>query len=121
MDRIVHLSFGDFPGRVYAMQLFADLLIHGWDLSVATGQDIRLDPELVDACAAWFADWADGYREFGAVADPPPVGPDAGAAGTAARRVRSRALLGGPLTGCRARPARTCLRQDRADRHRVSY
>ena len=30
MDRIVHLSFGDFPGREYAMQLFADHLIHAW-------------------------------------------------------------------------------------------
>lgn len=79
MDRIVHLSFGDFQGRVYAMQLFADLLIHGWDLAVATGQDAHLDPELVDACAAWFVDWAEGYREFGAVADPQPVGPDADA------------------------------------------
>ncbi|HXZ69911.1 MAG TPA: maleylpyruvate isomerase N-terminal domain-containing protein, partial [Streptosporangiaceae bacterium] len=26
MDRTVHLSFGDFPGREYAMQLFADHL-----------------------------------------------------------------------------------------------
>ncbi len=79
MDRIVHLSFGDFQGRVYSMQLFADLLIHGWDLAVATGQDARLDPELVDACATWFVDWAEGYREFGAVADPLPVGPGADA------------------------------------------
>jgi len=30
MDRIVHLSFGDFPGREYALQLFADHLIHAW-------------------------------------------------------------------------------------------
>lgn len=79
MDRIVHLSFGDFQGRVYAMQLFADLLIHGWDLSVATGQGTRLDADLVAACAAWFTDWAEGYREFGAVADPPSVAPDADA------------------------------------------
>jgi uncharacterized protein (TIGR03086 family) len=67
MDRTVHLSFGDFPGREYAMQLFADLVIHGWDLGVATGQDARLDPDLVDACAVWFAGVADGYRQAGAV------------------------------------------------------
>ena len=79
LDCIVHLSFGDFPGRVYLLQLFADLLIHGWDLSTATGQDSRLDPDLVDACAAWFVDWAPGYREFGAVAERPVVGPDADA------------------------------------------
>jgi uncharacterized protein (TIGR03086 family) len=67
MDCTVHLSFGDFPGSEYASQLFADLLVHGWDLARATGQDERLDPELVAACAEWFADKADGYREFGAV------------------------------------------------------
>ena len=52
MDRTVHLSFGDFPGREYAMQLFADHLIHAWDLARAIGADERLDPELVDACTA---------------------------------------------------------------------
>jgi uncharacterized protein (TIGR03086 family) len=26
------------------------VLIHGWDLAKATGQDTTLDPELVDAC-----------------------------------------------------------------------
>ena len=55
MDRTVHLSFGDFPGCEYAMQLLADLLVHGWDLARATGADERMDPELVDVCRAWFA------------------------------------------------------------------
>lgn len=77
MDRIVHLSFGDFPGSEYTSQLVADLLVHGWDLAKATGQDERLDPELVAACAQWFADKADGYREFGAVGPRVTVGPDA--------------------------------------------
>lgn len=78
MDRTVHLSFGDFPGREYAMQLFADLLIHGWDLSAATGQDTRLDPELVNVCAVWFAGVADGYRQAGAVGPRLDVPSDAG-------------------------------------------
>ncbi len=77
MERTVHLSFGDFPGRLYAMQLFADLLVHGWDLSVATGQDPRLDPQLVNECASWFVDWADGYRAAGVVAARPEVPADA--------------------------------------------
>lgn len=77
LDRTVHLSFGDFPGREYILQLFADLLIHGWDLSVATGQDTRLDPDLVAACAAWFGGVADGYRQAGAVGARPDVPDDA--------------------------------------------
>ena len=71
MDRTVHLSFGDFPGREYAMQLFADMLIHGWDLARAIGADEQLDPELVAALAAWFADMADAYRAAGAVGPRP--------------------------------------------------
>jgi len=73
MDRTVHLSFGDFPGREYAMQLFADHLIHAWDLARAIGADERLDPELVDACAAWFAPIEGAYRSAGAIAARPPV------------------------------------------------
>jgi len=67
LDRIVRLSFGDVPGHEYAMQLFADLLVHGWDLAHAIGAEERLDPELVDACAAWFAGVADAHCAAGAV------------------------------------------------------
>ena len=37
--RIVHLSFGDFPGGEYTRQLFADHLIHAWELARAIGAD----------------------------------------------------------------------------------
>ena len=47
MDRIVHLSFGDFPGREYALQLIADHLIRAWDLARAIGADERLDTGLI--------------------------------------------------------------------------
>lgn len=73
MDRTVHLSFGDFPGSEYALQLFADLLIHGWDLARATGQDESMDSEMVTACGNWFVGVAEMYRAGGAVAPPPDV------------------------------------------------
>ena len=57
MDRIVHLSFGDFPGREYTLQLFADHLIHAWDLARAIGAEERLDAGLVGACASWSGRW----------------------------------------------------------------
>jgi len=79
MDRTVHLSFGDFPGREYAMQLFADHLIHAWDLARAIGADERLDPALVEACAAWFTAVEDAYRGAGAIAARPAVPGGAGA------------------------------------------
>jgi uncharacterized protein (TIGR03086 family) len=77
MERTVHLSFGDFPGREYTMQLFADHLIHAWDLARAIGVDERLDPELVAACAAWFEPMEAAYRSAGAIGPAVPVAPDA--------------------------------------------
>jgi uncharacterized protein (TIGR03086 family) len=73
MDRIVHLSFGDVPGREYALQLFADYLIHSWDLARGIGGDDNLDPELVDECAKWFESMEDLYRSGGAIGDRPGV------------------------------------------------
>ncbi len=44
------MSYGPVPGEIYAGHRFIDVLIHGWDLAVATGQDTTLDPELVETC-----------------------------------------------------------------------
>jgi uncharacterized protein (TIGR03086 family) len=68
LERVVHLSFGDFPGSEYAMQLFADHLIHAWDLARGIGGDGRLDPELVEVCATWFTPAVErAYRGTGAI------------------------------------------------------
>lgn len=78
LDRIVHLSFGDFPGRDYALQLFADHLIHTWDLARGIGGDERLDPELVEACDAWFAPALEqAYRSAGETGPAAEVPDDA--------------------------------------------
>ena len=79
MDRIVHLSFGDFSGREYTLQLFADHLIHAWDLARAIGADERLDAGLIASCATWFEAMEDAYRGAGAIAARPPVPGDADA------------------------------------------
>lgn len=70
-NRTVHLSFGDHTAQEYARQLAADHLIHSWDLAVATGQDPRLPPDLVDAVAAWFADRERWYRDGGVIGSRP--------------------------------------------------
>lgn len=54
LERTVHLSFGDRPGREYVLQLSADHLVHTWDLARALGADERLDPEVCAAVLDWF-------------------------------------------------------------------
>jgi uncharacterized protein (TIGR03086 family) len=73
----VRLSFGDVSGEEYISELFADALIHTWDVARAIGAPDRLDPELVDACAEWFAGAEDAYRQAGVIGDRPSLPPDA--------------------------------------------
>jgi uncharacterized protein (TIGR03086 family) len=61
----VHLSYGDEQMTEYVHQLAADHFIHAWDLAVATGGDVRLDPELVAEMAPWFAEREELYRAAG--------------------------------------------------------
>jgi uncharacterized protein (TIGR03086 family) len=71
LDRTVHLSFGETAADEYVWQLFADHLIHRWDLAVAIGGETRLDPELVAACATWFAHNEGAFRAAGVIAPRP--------------------------------------------------
>ena len=79
LERTVHLSFGDFPGQEYAIQLTADLAIHAWDLARATGQDDALDPNAVALLLPWTeanADLVAGSGMFGSRIDADPDAPD---------------------------------------------
>ncbi len=44
------VSYGPVTGTVYAGHRFLDVLIHGWDLAVATGQEPTLPADLVTGC-----------------------------------------------------------------------
>jgi len=75
MDRTVHLSYGDVPGRHYAFEMANDLWIHGWDLARAVGADERMDPDAVEALHAFYQPLEPGLKAsgmFGPQLDPPP-------------------------------------------------
>ena len=50
MEAPCAVSYGPVPGEVYLGHRFIDVVVHGWDVAKATGQDTTLDPELVEAC-----------------------------------------------------------------------
>jgi uncharacterized protein (TIGR03086 family) len=50
MQTACAVSYGPVPGEIYAGHRFVDVLIHGWDLAKATGQDTTLPADLVEAC-----------------------------------------------------------------------
>jgi uncharacterized protein (TIGR03086 family) len=47
-QRVYQLPIGEVPGTVFIQLRTSDLLIHAWDLAVATGQPTDLDPELAE-------------------------------------------------------------------------
>jgi uncharacterized protein (TIGR03086 family) len=59
---------------------FMDVLIHTWDLARATGQDEKLEPDLVDACSAMFLpEIPELGRAAGIIGPAVDVGADASA------------------------------------------
>ncbi|MEA2462147.1 MAG: hypothetical protein QOH90_2324 [Actinomycetota bacterium] len=75
LDAPCAVSYGPVPGSVYAGHRFIDVLIHGWDLAVATGQDATLDPALVEACWAEVEPQADLLRGSGMFGTTPDLSP----------------------------------------------
>jgi uncharacterized protein (TIGR03086 family) len=77
MAATCHLSFGDYSGSDYAEQLFMDMLIHGWDVAKATGQDTRLDQDLVAACLPIAQKLSSMFRTAGVFGEDLPVSAEA--------------------------------------------
>jgi uncharacterized protein (TIGR03086 family) len=73
LDAPCAVSYGPVPGHVYAGHRFLDVLVHGWDLASATGQDARLEPELVDDCLEVVEPQLEMLQASGAFGPPVPV------------------------------------------------
>jgi len=52
LDRTFALSFGDIPGQMAVVIHLTEVIVHGIDLAVATGQVDRVDQELPSTCSA---------------------------------------------------------------------
>ncbi len=77
MDAPCAVSYGPVPGSVYAGHRFIDVLIHGWDLAQATGQQPAMPADLVAACWEVVTPQIDMVRASGMFGDDLPVPDDA--------------------------------------------
>jgi uncharacterized protein (TIGR03086 family) len=88
LDAPCAVSYGPVPGAVYAGHRFLDVLVHGWDLAVASGQDYALDPHLMQACRQTIEPQLEAFRAAGA------IGPEVAVPADASAQTRFLALLG---------------------------
>ena len=79
LDAPCAVSYGPVAGSVYSGHRFIDVLIHGWDLATATGQDATLDGDLAEARRQVAEPQIGMLRTSGAFAEGRPVPPDASA------------------------------------------
>ena len=79
MDAPSAVSYGPVPGSVYCGHRIMDVVIHGWDLAKATGQDTTLDPALVEAVSTIIAPQMDALVGSGMFGTTIGVGTDADA------------------------------------------
>jgi uncharacterized protein (TIGR03086 family) len=88
LDAPCAVSYGPVPGSVYAGHRFLDVLVHGWDLAMASGQDYALDPQLMQACRKIIEPQLEAFRSAGA------LGPEVAVPADASAQTRFLALLG---------------------------
>lgn len=88
LDAPCAVSYGPVPGSVYAGHRFLDVLVHGWDLAMASGQDYALDPQLMQACQQIMEPQLEAFRSAGA------LGPEVAVPADASTQTRFLALLG---------------------------
>lgn len=94
LDRVVHVSFGDIPGREYLSQVTTDHVVHAWDLARGIGADEDLDADLVAFAHRYLEPQVDQWRAAGVFAEAVDVPADA--------PLQVRLLA---ITGRRATPA----------------
>ncbi|WP_068155565.1 TIGR03086 family metal-binding protein [Rhodococcus phenolicus] len=75
LDRAVVAPWGTFPGRAAILVSLNEVLVHGWDLAVATGQPAEADPVLAQAALSIMQKALPesprgGYVPFGPVVTP---------------------------------------------------
>jgi hypothetical protein len=71
LERIVHLTYGDFPARAYLQQNVATRAFWSYDIAKLIGADYTLADDFVQALTEEFTPVVESYRQLGLF--PPAV------------------------------------------------
>jgi uncharacterized protein (TIGR03086 family) len=82
LDAPVTVPWGHVPGRAALFGYLREALVHGWDLAVATGQDVEADPATAAAVLAETRRVLPAAPRGGPIPFAPPVQPQPGAGPT---------------------------------------
>lgn len=77
LDRVVHLTYGDFPAREYLQHNVSIRAFWSYDIAKLIGADFTMENDFVQALAEEFSPVVAGYRKMGHF--PPEVEAPAGA------------------------------------------
>lgn len=71
LDRVVHLSYGDFPIREYLQHIISFRAFRVYDIAKLIGADTTMDDDFVQALSDEFSPVIEGYRQMGVF--PPAI------------------------------------------------
>ncbi|WP_433246259.1 TIGR03086 family metal-binding protein [Streptosporangium sp. CA-135522] len=93
LQTTVHLGFGAVPGPVAALIHLTEVLVHGVDLAIATGQETLVDERVCEELLTIMR-----AMDFGAFRRPGMFGPEVGTPADAPAHWRLLAFLGRDLS-----------------------
>jgi uncharacterized protein (TIGR03086 family) len=73
LDGDTGLAGGSMPAPVIATMMLGELVVHGWDLATATGQEFTVEPPVVAAARDFAAMMGPQAREMGVFGAEVPV------------------------------------------------
>jgi len=71
LDRVTHLSYGDFPARDYLQHIISFRAFRSYDIAKLIGVDTSMDDDFVQALLDEFSPVIESYRQMGVF--PPAV------------------------------------------------
>ncbi|MFC1409867.1 TIGR03086 family metal-binding protein [Streptacidiphilus sp. N1-12] len=73
----VKMGDASMPAAAVAGMILLELVLHGWELAVATGQEFHVPGSAEAATVGLVEEYAEMYRQYQGFAEPLPVAPDA--------------------------------------------